>query len=113
MTAGNRRLGGWWGEQSVGGARDPEPRDADSDGVDRVWWVGGGRRAAATSRRLEPVEDAARAGYNLLLNRAATNTTSATEPALPGGDLRGMGEPAGLRRLDGASGSGRQIHPHL
>ena len=72
--------GGWWGEQSMGGAEILQTKeDADSDGVDRgVVWVGGGRRGGRNQPPIEPVEDAARAGYNLLLNRAATNTTSAT-----------------------------------
>lgn len=70
--------GGWWGEQSMGGAEILQTKeDAESDGVDRgVVWVGGGRRGGRNQAPIEPVEDAARAGYNLLLNRAATNTTS-------------------------------------
>ena len=72
--------GGWWGEQSTGGGEILQTKaDADTDGVDRgVVWVGGGRRGGRNQPPIEPVEDAARAGYNLLLNRAANNTTSAT-----------------------------------
>ena len=70
--------GGWWGEQSAGGAEILQTKvDADSHGVDRgVVWVGGSRRGGRNQPPIQPVTDAAKAGYNLLLNRSASNTTS-------------------------------------
>lgn len=71
---------GWWGEQARGGAEILDTKaGADTAGVDRgVVWVGGGRRGGRGQPPIEPVEDAAKAGYNLLLNRPATHTTSAS-----------------------------------
>lgn len=70
--------GGWWGEQSTGGAEILQTKvDADSHGVDRgVVWVDGSRRGGRNQPPIQPVTDAAKAGYNLLLNRSASNTTS-------------------------------------
>jgi len=71
--------GGWWGTQSEAGAEILETRErADTDGADSgVVWVGGARRGGRGQAPIEPVEDAAKAGYNLLLNRAPENTGSA------------------------------------
>jgi integrating conjugative element protein (TIGR03755 family) len=70
--------GGWWGTQSNNGGEilDTKAR-ADTDGVDAgVVWVAGARRGGQNQPPIEPIEDAAKAGYNLLLNRAPNDTTS-------------------------------------
>lgn len=67
-----RAIHGWRGNPADQGRRRFRGRGPG------VVWVGGGRRGGRNQPPIEPVDDAARAGYNLLLNRTATNTTSAT-----------------------------------
>ncbi|MEM9257500.1 MAG: integrating conjugative element protein [Pseudomonadota bacterium] len=72
--------GGWWSGRSVAGGDILDAKDdADSDGLDEgVTWAGGAQRGGAAQPPVLVVEDTAKAGFNMLLNRNPTNSTSAS-----------------------------------
>lgn len=70
---------GYWKEQSQSSSNEIlEVKSAiGTSGLDHgVTWLGGQQRGGASQAPIEVISDTARAGYNLLLNRAPTNTTS-------------------------------------
>ena len=72
--------GGWWGRESNGGGEILETRDrASTDGIDGgVVWTGGVPKGGRNQPPIAIVEDTAKAGYNLLMQRSPTNPTSMT-----------------------------------
>lgn len=73
--------GSWWSKESqTGGAEILETREkSTAEGVDAgVVWVEGALRGGSGQPPIELVGDTARAGYNLLINRNAGNTSSAS-----------------------------------
>ena len=70
---------GYWKEQSQSSSNEilEVKAGVNSEGLDHgITWLGGQQRGGANQAPIEVISDTARAGYNTLLNRSPTNTTS-------------------------------------